>query len=208
MLLRLYGLTSNSTYLDEGKRLGDLITRWGYDAEQGVWFDTIARQDLSLHSQSACWWTQACGNMLQLFLYHLFENGEYLNYFSKGAEFWNKHFLDKENGASVLSVYLDGTLKDGIKATGARTSYHSMEHCLLNYLYLNLWVKKIPVQFHFAIQSQKSQFKHSVSLVEDRDIEIKKVVVNGKDWTNFDAEQGYLILPEGRTFMIKVTLGK
>ena len=208
VLFRLYGLTGDSKYLQEGKRLGDLITRWGYDSEQGVWFDDIGRQDPSLHSQSANWWAQACGNMLQLFLYNLYRTDKYLYSFSKGAKFWNNYFLDKEKGGAFTSVYLDGTMKDGTKATGAKTSYHSMEQCFLNFLYLNLWVEKKPVQLHFAIQPQKSQFKHNVIIVEDKNIEIKKVIVNGKDWTNFDAKRGYLNLPGGEAFRIKVTLGK
>ena len=44
-----------------------------------------------------------------------------------------------------------GTLNNSNKAVRSKTSYHSTEYGLLNYLYTNIWVKNEPVTLHFKI---------------------------------------------------------
>jgi hypothetical protein len=50
-------------------------------------------------------------------------------------------------------VHLDGQVTDGAKAVRTKTSYHAMEHALLNYLYLSLWVNQTPATLHYRIES-------------------------------------------------------
>ena len=52
----------------------------------------------------------------------------------------------------MLRVHLDGRVADGAKAVRTKTSYHAMEHALLNFLYLSLWVNDPPATLHYRIE--------------------------------------------------------
>ena len=105
-----------------------------------------------------------------------------------------------------MSVLPDGSLKDGRKAIVWRTSYHEMEHALLNYLYLNLYVNRQPVVLHFYLRDTKPLAKHFVSLVEDPSVQISAVKINGEPWTDFNAQKRCVILPESKEIKMEVTL--
>ena len=187
-------------------RLARRTTRWGYDPSQGLWYDTIGRLDPSIHRATACWWIQAYGNMFQLFLYHLTGDGTFLDRFKKGGESWNRCFLDKKEGGAFLSCNLNGSIHDGTKATSSKTSYHSMEHCMLNYIYLRLWVEKRPVHLFFAIAPRNSSIKHYVVPIEDREVRIQGVEVDGLPWLDFNPKLGYVSLPPGGSRKLQVAL--
>mgnify|MGYP001363492331 CR=1 FL=1 len=49
--------------------------------------------------------------------------------------------------------------------------------------------------------------RHYVRIIESTNVIIKQVEINGKNWTEFDAKEGYLILPKGEGMKVKVVLG-
>ena len=98
------------------------------------------------------WWVQAYGNMLQLYAYRMTGKTRYREAFRQGARFWSQHFVDHKHGGTVLRVHLDGRVADGAKAVRTKTSYHALEHALLNYLYLSLWINEAPTTLHYRIQ--------------------------------------------------------
>jgi hypothetical protein len=122
------------------------------------------------------------------------------------AAFWNRYLLDSEFGGVFRTVSADGLPIDSEKAVVWKASYHEMEHALLNYLYLKLYVDRKPAVLHFLLRDTKSQSKHFVSLVEDPSVQIGAVKINGKPWTSFDARERYVILPEGNEVELEVTL--
>jgi mannose/cellobiose epimerase-like protein (N-acyl-D-glucosamine 2-epimerase family) len=204
--LRLYHLTGKESYLKHGKALGDKLCRYGWDAERGGWYNIVEKAPpcRSVESQVVSWWIQIYGSLLQLQLYHVTQEEQYLERFRKTEMFYDRYFVDHEYGGVFKGVSPDGSLiGDGRKARVWQTSYHEIEHGLLNYLYLNLYVNKCPAVLHFRLDGPK---KHFVSLVEDPSVQIAGVRINGKPWTDFDAQERSVTLPAGKKMKVEVTL--
>lgn len=208
MFYRLFFLTGKKDYLDSTKIITENIIKWGFEKEKGVWYSTVGRLDPSLHREFTYWWIQAYGNMFDLYLYRITNDKKYLEDFKKGARFWNEYFLDKEFGGTFLSIYLDGKMKDGKKAGRYKTSYHTVEHSLLNYLYLDLWVNNKPVELYFYILSPRKNAKLYPVPIEDNTIKLKEVIINGKNWSDFNKAKAYINLPELQKIKMKVVLSR
>jgi len=103
-------------------------------------------------------------------------------------------------------VDLAGNLVDGTKGGSSKGSYHSMEHCLLNVLYLDLYVHQKPVALYFNITSERPMDKHFVCPVEDPSVHIVEVTVDGKPWTEYHAEERTVSLPAGEHVKVRVVL--
>ena len=204
--LRLYHLSGKDSYLLAGKALGDKLCRHGWDAEGGGWH-TLAEKALPhkpFPDQMVWWWIQIYGSFVQLQLYHLTQEEQYLERFRKAELFYDRYFVDHEYGGVFLGVTPDGSLVgDGQKAEPWQTSYHEIEHGFLNYLYLNLYVNKRPVALHFKLDGPG---KHFVSPVDDPSVRISEVRINGKKWTDFDARERSVTLPDGKGLKVEVTL--
>ena len=207
--LRLYHQTAEPRYLERGKALGDLVSRWGWDAERGAWLDYIGREapHRPVAKPMVSWWIQIYGAFLQLQLYNLTHDAAYLERFQKSERFFVEHMMDREFGGVYANVSAAGTLEDeGGKASPWHTSYHEIEHDLLNYLYLNLYVHKVPVTLHFKLDGGAGGTKHYVSCVDDPTVAIGAVQIDGKPWTQFDARERYAVLPPGKDLRVEVTL--
>ncbi len=206
MLARLYLLNGRQDYLDIAKKLSTRLHTYGFDGDNGIWYASIANLTPGRHSLFTYWWIQAYGNMLDLNLYRLYHQDAYLAYFKKGSAFWDSFFLDRAMGDTYFSVFSDGRVKESVKANPYKTSYHSMEHCLLNYLYLSFWVNRDPVALHFKIRSSVQGDLLYPSPVEDAGIEIIGVAVNHKNHKGISKEKQAVILPhlENTTVVVKL----
>jgi hypothetical protein len=206
--LRLYHLTGKESYLKHGKALGDKLCRYGWNAERGEWFNSVEKA-LPFHtagSQKIYWWIQIYGAFLQLQLFHVTQNEQYLENFKKTVLFYDRYFRDHEYGGVFLGVTPDGSfLGKGEKAGSWHTSYHDIEHGFLNYLYLNLFVNKKPVVLYFELDGPK---KHFVSPVDDPKVQITGVRINGKPWADFDPRERSITLPASINLKVEVTLSK
>lgn len=193
LLLRLYALTGNEEYRSEGLALTDQLLDQAFHSESGAWRADLKRTDPTEYPSTTTWWAHAYGNMLQLYAYRITKDEKYLEAFQQGARFWNEHFVDDEYGASPTRVNLDGSLADGAKAKRTKTSYHSLEHSLLNYLYLDLWVNETPVTLHYGVQNPQGERLHPLPVEASPHIE--RVSVNGETQTSPDTTNGTFRLP-------------
>ena len=207
--LRLYHLTGKEIYLKHAKALGDKLCRHGWDAERGGWYNIVERHPpyRPVASPTISWWIQIYGSFLQLQLYHVTQEEQYLERFRKSALFYDRYFVDREYGGGVASVSPDGSrIGDGRKAAVWQTSYHEVEHGLLNYLYLNLYVNKRPVVLYFKLDGAKVPKKHFVSLVDDPSVQVASTRINGNLWAAFNPQERYVILPVGKDLNVEVVL--
>jgi len=207
--LRLYHQTGDQRYLERGKALGDLVSQWGWDAETGGWREYVERK--APHrpggNPTVLWWMQIYGAFLQLQLYRLTGDPQYLDRFAKSETFFLDHMVDREYGGIFATVSAEGALVDeGPKASPWHTSYHEIEHDLLCYLYLNLYVNKEPAMLYFNLDGGVGGKRHYVSLVDDPSVKIAAVRIGGKPWTQFDARERYVALPAGKDLRVEVTL--
>jgi len=194
LLLRLHALTGTNQYRREGLALADTLLEHAFHDETGAWRHKLKRTDPSQPLDSdrketpdtAVWWVQAYGNMLQLYAYRTTGKERYLDAFRSGARFWNEAFVDEMYGGTVLRATLDGTVVDGEKAVRTKTSYHAVEHALLNFLYLTLWVNEDPVTLHYHIDGPfEEQF---FPLPVETDPTVQRITVEGRAQTPPGAE--------------------
>ncbi len=207
--LRLYHQTGRAVYLEKGKALGDMINRYGWEPENGGWLELVERTCAHRPASrpEVQWWIQIYGSFLQLQLYRLTGDDQYLERFKKSEDFFFRYFIDREHGSIFSTVSPEGALiGDAGKAREWRTSYHEMEHALLNHLYVNLYVNRDPATLHFMFENTGSREKHFVSLIDDPSVQIAGVKINGRPWTQFDASERSVILPEGKNLKVEVLL--
>ena len=206
MLLRLYELTGRDDYLQRATVLQQEVYEYGFADNEGMWYHRIGRADPSLHNESSPWWIQAYGNMCSLYLYHIKGDKEFLEIFKKGAEFWNRHFIDDEYGAAYLSVNTDGSIDKGSKAVRTKTSYHSMEHAMINYIYTSLLLGKKPVKLHFQISDPAPGDRLYPLPVEPSSFTVSSVMINGEPWSDFSADERFIRLPGWQDMDIEVII--
>ena len=202
----LYHLTGDESYLKNAQALGNKLCRYGWDKELGGWFNSVEKTPPYNFTglQKSYWWIQIYGAFLQLQLYHVTQDEQYLENFRKTELFYESYFRDHEYGGVYLEVALDGSLLgEGNKAGSWHTSFHEIEHGFLNYLNLNLYVNNKPVVLHFKLDGPK---KHFVSPVSDQEVQITGVRIDGKPWTNYDAQERSITLPAGKNIDVEVTL--
>ncbi len=204
--LRLARQSGDRKYLEAGLELGRRLTRLGFDRERGVWHEFLdaAPPHAPVPNQTTWWWVQIYGAFLELQLYRATGDGAYLDGFVRTEAFFDRAYRDKSCGGVFGGVTPAGLpAGDGRKASDGEwhTSYHEMEHALLNYLFLSLWVRREPAVLHFRLDGPGTRF---VSLIDDPDVRISSVRMDGRAWTAFDAVRGSVEVPPGPGHAVEV----
>jgi mannose/cellobiose epimerase-like protein (N-acyl-D-glucosamine 2-epimerase family) len=205
-LLLLHMINQREAYRTQAKALADRIHQYGFNASSGVWYATIGNQRPEIHSTYSYWWIQAYGQMFDLCLARLYPEGGYVDTFSKGARFWDAYFLDKQRGDTYLGVTENGVVTDDRKANQFKASYHNMEHCLLNSLYLSCWIHPEPVTLYFKITECADGEMLYPLPIETLDATIREVRINEQSYTIDGAIKGAIKLPALKDASISVTL--
>lgn len=194
LLLRLHVLTGDASYRREGLALTDQLLDRAFHSDTGAWRSKLRRTDPTQYPSTTTWWVQAYGNFLQLYAYHVTGEQRYLDAFRKGAQFWNRNFVDDEYGGTALRAHLSGGMADGAKAVRTKTSYHALEHALLISLYLDLWVNDASVTVHYQIDDPQGARLHPLP-IEVHSPTIPRVVINRTPQVPPDTSDGTLRLP-------------
>ncbi len=206
--LRLYHQTGNNKYLEHGKALSDIVNKYGWDEKRGGWFDMVEKvyPHHPIPSSMVSNWILDYGCFLQLQLYRITKDKQYLERFQKSEAFWYKYIRDNEHGSVFTTVTPTGVPEaDDRKAKPWRTSYHEMEHALLNYLYLNTYVNNQSADLNYIFNNSDPQKKFYVSPIDDPAVKITAVTVNGKPWKDFNADERSIILPAEKNLKVRVT---
>jgi hypothetical protein len=205
-LARLHRLNQRPGYLTAAKALSDSIHQYGVKPENGFWYSSIGNEHPGQHSDFTYWWIQAYGNMFDLYMAGLYPaDASYTNTFVKGATFWNDHFVDRARGDTHFSVRYNGEVIDRQKANQFKAAYHSMEHCLLNFLYLGCWVNPQPFTLHFQISAAKAGEKFFPLPVEKLDAVIGQVRINNEVYAFERSQDGAVTLPSLSNASVAVT---
>lgn len=208
MMLKDYLLTSDEGRKSAGLGLAQKMFRSGVLNKNGVWLGSASRKDPAAPGNDTYWWIQAYGNMISLYLYRATGDNKYLDDFKSGAELWDRSFVDRKHGDSFFRIDSAGNMLDATKAGRFKASYHNMEHCLVNYQCLNLWVSNQPVEFHFRINSSKAGDLLYPVLVEDGTVKIDKVEIDGKGSNLITKKDQAVVLPAGKKFRLDIILKK
>src|SRR5690606_22124561 len=114
-------------------------------------------------------------------------------------------FLDKKSGDTHVAVLRDGTPSDSRKATQYKASYHSVEHGMLNYLYLTNWVNPKPVTLYFRMNASQSEDLYPL-LIEKSAARITRVSVDGKTYTSDTIDSGFVRLSNLKGVPVEVSM--
>lgn len=204
LLLRLHALTGTDAYQHEALRLSDALRERAL-AASGAWVTHLMLPELQ-PSAASSWWMQAYGNMFALALHEATGEASALDDFRRGAAFWNRAFIDSTYGGAVLKTTLQGDITRGTKAVRSKTSYHSLEHALLNALYLGLGPAEAPITLHFRVADPKpGETLYPLPIAVDATI--KEVTINGAPWADTSADPPAVHLPDrDGPLRIQVTL--
>ena len=222
--LRLYHQTGDKRYLEQGERLGELINEAVFKDGEVVWAEMVENEPpyTPIPQATIMWWVQIYGSFLQLQLYRLTGKKEFLEKFEICEKYYEKYFIDKDYGGVFEVLNLDGGqlskgrgqnpwdgafLGEGRKANPWHTSYHEIEHCMLNMLYLDLYVDNKPVVLHFKLDGSQENTRHYVSPVDDTSIHIQSVTIDDQEWNNFNSAECYITLPNRKDLKVEITLG-
>jgi len=102
-------------------------------------------------------------------------------------------------------IVIDGGFKD----SGADLVKHIADRYKTNHVHAVISTHpdndhdKQPVVLHFKLDGPK---KHFVSPVDDSSVQITGVRINGKPWSDFDAQERGVTLPAGKNLDVEVTL--
>lgn len=206
MMLRYWFLTSDEGNKNAGLKIADKILRSGVFNENNVWLATAGRTEPSMPGSDTYWWIQAYGNMISLCLYKATGDAKYIDYFIRGARLWDSAFVDRKHGDTFFRIDSAGNVLDRTKAGRFKSSYHNMEHCLLNYLYLNLWVNCEPVVLHFMVSSPVAGEKLYPVPVEDMGARIVKVTSPDRGDSSVEFSGQAVFLPADANLRLEVEL--
>lgn len=203
--LRLYAMTGQTTYKQKAEQLYRQLHNHAFKSS-GAWLHKMGLTNPDQHLQTTAWWIQAYGNMLQLSMYGYGDHPKSLDEFKKGSSFWNRAFVDDKYGGTVLSATLGGKIDRGDKAVRTKTSYHAMEHALLNYLYLSLWVEHKPVELHFYWDENSNSQPLCPLPIYDSDAVISDIQPEDHSLTVTSEQASCIFIPENFNGSITVTI--
>ena len=221
-LMRFYSEMGKEEYLDMAKKIASLMPNVGYDNQRFGWYDVVDRvlgQDEKFHRYAwhdrKAWWQQEQGILAYLILQgHIPNEENYKKYADESAAYYNAFFLDHNDGGVYFNVlangipFLVGT--ERFKGSHSMSAYHSTELCFLSTVYIDLMIKKRPLDLFF--KPMPGGFKDRILRVEPDilpkgSLIISKCEINGQDYTNYDAEGLTVKLPDSADRLnVKVTV--
>lgn len=210
-ITRMWGLTPKPQYEAFARKIAELMPKVGMDAQRGGWYDVVERllapgekfHRPVFHDRKA-WWQQEQGILAYLIMYGVFKDDEYKRLARESAAFYNAFFLDHDDGAVYFNTLANGLPyllgNERLKGSHSMSGYHSTELCYLAAIYQNLLIYKRPMDFYF--KPYPNGFKDNIlrvspDILPPNSIYIESVEVDGKPYTDFDANGLTVKVPAG-----------
>ncbi|MDJ0899558.1 MAG: AGE family epimerase/isomerase [Xenococcus sp. MO_188.B8] len=210
-LMRMNSLKPKSAYSDLATKIASIMPQVGSDRQRGGWYDVVERylgagqesHRFVWHDRKA-WWQQEQAILAYFILAGCLDNDEYHRLARESAAFYNAWFLDTEDGGVYYNVlangipYLAGGNERG-KGSHAMSGYHAFELCYLAAVYTNLLIAKQPMDFYFKPLPggfPDNILRVSPDILPPGSIKIGSVEINGEVYSNFDAENLIVKLPD------------
>jgi len=208
-LMRVNGMFPNPKYVDFAKKIAKEMFKIGvdkqrfgiYDVQERTKFPDEVFHRFAWHDRKA-WWQQEQGILAYQILYGVLGDKKDLKAGREMSAFYNAYFLDHDDGGVYFNTlanglpYLLGTERQ--KGSHSMSGYHSIELCYLAQVYTNLLHTKQPLSLFFkpvvgAFPDNK--LRVSPDIFTPGTIKIESVLVDGKPWNNFDADNLIVSLP-------------
>ena len=221
-LMRFYAIKSKKEYQDLAEKIAHLMPEVGYDKQRFGWYDVVERilqkgqkyHRPAWHDRKA-WWQQEQGILAYLILQgHFPDQDSYKKYAEESAAFYNAFFLDHDDGCIYFNVLASGVpflvATERFKGSHSMSAYHSTELCFLAATYIELMIKKRPLDLYFS--PVPGGFKDRIlrvapDMLPPNSVRLTKCWIDNSAYENFDAEKLYVQLPESTSRLrVQVTL--
>ena len=212
-LMRMNSLKPKDTYVELARKIAEVMPAVGSDQQRGGWYDVVERalgEDEKNHRfvwhDRKAWWQQEQSILAYYILAGTLKDQEYHRLGREAAAFYNAWFLDTEDGGVYFNVLANGIpfLASGNergKGSHSMSGYHSTELCYLAAVYTNLLVTKQPMDFYFKpIPSgfPDNILRVSPDILPPGSIKIGSVEIDGKPYSDFDADKLFVKLPDSK----------
>ena len=212
-LMRMNSLKPKDIYVELAKKIAEVMPAVGSDQQRGGWYDVVERalgEDEKNHRfvwhDRKAWWQQEQSILAYYILAGTLKDQEYHRLGREAAAFYNAWFLDTEDGGVYFNVLANGIpfLASGNergKGSHSMSGYHSTELCYLAAVYTNLLVTKQPMDFYFKpIPSgfPDNILRVSPDILPPGSIKIGSVEIDGKPYSDFDADKLFVKLPDSK----------
>lgn len=221
-LMRFYSEMAKDKYLTMAKKIASLMPDVGYDNQRFGWYDVVDRvlgKDEKFHRYAwhdrKAWWQQEQGILAYLILQgHMPTEENYKKYADESAAFYNAFFLDHNDGGVYFNVLANGVPflvgTERFKGSHSMSAYHSTELCFLSTVYIDLMIKKRPLDLHF--KPLPGGFKDNILRVEPDilpkgSLKITNCEIDGQAYSDFDDDALTVRLPQSHDRLkVKVTV--
>lgn len=210
-LMRMNSLKPKDEYVNLATEIADTMPEVGSDRQRGGWYDVVERvvgegeevHRFVWHDRKA-WWQQEQSILAYFILAGVLKNDDYHRLAREAAAFYNAWFLDTEDGGVYFNVlangipFLAGGNERG-KGSHSMSGYHSTELCYLSAIYTNLLITKQPMDFYFKPIPggfPDNILRVSPDILPPGSIKIASVEIDGKPYTDFDADALTVKLPD------------
>lgn len=208
-LSRVHHLRPDARFDGLARRIADTMPDVGLDRQRGGWFDVLQRHRADgepfhrhvWHDRKA-WWQQEQAILAYLILGGSCGEERYLKQARESAAFYSTWFPDHDAGGVYFSVlangipYLLGT--ERLKGSHDMAGYHSFELCYLATVYTNLLVHDRPLDLHFKPRPDAygdGTLRALPDILPPGRVRLDEVWIDGRPWTDFDAEAVTVRLP-------------
>lgn len=221
-LMRFHAITPKTTYVELAEKIAGLMPEVGYDKQRFGWYDTVERviqpgqmfHRYAWHDRKA-WWQQEQGILAYLILLgHFPKNQEYKKFADESAAFYNAFFLDHNDGGVYFNVLANGIPylvgNERFKGSHSMSAYHSTELCFLSAVYINLLIRKRPLELYFKPMShgfRNNVLRVAPDMLPPGRVRITSCSIDDQPYSNYNAEALYVNLPDSdQRLSVKITL--
>lgn len=155
-----------------------------------------------------CWWIVGQTVFSGLIANYITGNDEYLKMADESMMFYTEHFYDYTYGEVYGDIASDGTVTNTEKGNYFKGGGHSMELYYYTYLYGNLMLNNEPVTLYYYIEPSPSAREIVLTPVElgsSRQLTISEILLDGKEYSDYDRSQCLLNIPGNTGGEFKVT---
>jgi mannose/cellobiose epimerase-like protein (N-acyl-D-glucosamine 2-epimerase family)/anti-anti-sigma regulatory factor len=209
-LTRIANWKASAKWTAFAKKIAEEMPKVGMDMQRGGWYDVMERnvaQGETYHRHvwhdRKAWWQQEQGILAYMIMAGVHNDAEYLRLMRESTAFYNAWFLDHDEGAVYFNVlanglpYMLGT--ERLKGSHSMSFYHSSELCYLSQVYTNLLITHEPLDLYFKPIPgglPGNVLRVSPDMLPAGSIKIDEVFVDGKPYSNFDADGLTVIVPQ------------
>lgn len=211
-LVRMYHLKPKEKYAALAEKIARVMPEVGSDLQRGGWYDVVERiadPELKVHRNiwhnRKAWWQQEQVVLAYMILAGTVGDSEYRRWSREVAAFYNAWFLDSDSGGIYFNVLASGVpyLLETERGKGSHSmsGYHSFELSYLATIYTNLLIIKKPIDLYFKPKPgvyQDNILRVSPDILPPGSIRISEVWINGEQYSEFDAENLTVKLPDAK----------